>query len=171
VIRKACVGVAREFEELSSLCEVENNIAARLWASRQYRGPDLTGRRGSFTRSSLLCCYRPDSQRWRNFTVTHSHIYDFSPLSARRYCIALVTRARRDESRRTIPKCPGKHQWLHLALAGLPNDMKVKADPKTGVVENTVDELRARTTWPPGLVITTPRKLHLRSVVKIVKAT
>jgi len=46
-----------------------------------------------------------------------------------------VTRARRDESRRTIPKCPGKHQWLHLALAGLPNDMKVKADPKTGVVE------------------------------------
>jgi hypothetical protein len=30
---------------------------------------------------------------------------------------------------------PGKHQWLHLALAGLPNDMKVKADPKTGVVE------------------------------------
>jgi hypothetical protein len=49
--------------------------------------------------------------------------------------------------------------------------MKVKADPKTGVVENTVDELRARTTWPPGLVITTPRKLHLRSVVKIGKAT
>jgi len=41
VIRKARAGVAREFEELSSLCEVENNIAARLWASRQYRGPDL----------------------------------------------------------------------------------------------------------------------------------
>jgi len=60
---------------------------------------------------------------------------------------------------------------LQLALAGLPNDMKVKADPNTGVVENTVDELRARTTWPPGLVITTPRKLNLKSVVKIGKAT
>jgi hypothetical protein len=64
---------------------------------------------------------------------------------------------------------PASINELHLALAGLPNDMKVKADPKTGVVENTVDELRARTTWPPGLVITTPRKLHLRSVVKIVR--
>ena len=43
--------------------KVKINIAARLRASRQYQGPDLTGRRGSFTRSSLLCCYRPDSQR------------------------------------------------------------------------------------------------------------
>jgi hypothetical protein len=42
--------------------KVTINIAARLRASRQYQGPDLTGRRGSFTRSSLLCCYRPDSQ-------------------------------------------------------------------------------------------------------------
>jgi len=66
---------------------------------------------------------------------------------------------------------PASINELHLALAGLPNDMKVKAHPKTGVVENTVDELRARTTWPPSLVITTPRKLHLRSVVKIGKAT
>src|SRR5262249_40370443 len=35
--------------------EVKINIAARLRASRQYQGLDLTGRRGSFTRSSLLC--------------------------------------------------------------------------------------------------------------------
>ena len=42
--------------------KVKINIAARLRASRQYQGPDLTGRRGSFTRSSLLCYYRPDSQ-------------------------------------------------------------------------------------------------------------
>jgi hypothetical protein len=34
--------------------KVKINIAARLRASRQYQGPDLTGRRGSFTRSSLL---------------------------------------------------------------------------------------------------------------------
>ena len=42
--------------------KVKTNIAARLRASRQYQGPDLTGRRGSFTRSSLLYYYRPDSQ-------------------------------------------------------------------------------------------------------------
>src|SRR5262249_34903339 len=35
------------------LIKIEN-IAARLRASRQCQGPDLTGRRGSFTRSSLL---------------------------------------------------------------------------------------------------------------------
>ena len=34
--------------------EVKINIAARLRAPRQYRDLDLTGRRGSFTRSSLL---------------------------------------------------------------------------------------------------------------------
>lgn len=66
---------------------------------------------------------------------------------------------------------PASIDELQLALAGLPNDMKVKADPETGVIESTVDELRARTTWPPGLVITTPRKLHQKSVVKINRAT
>jgi hypothetical protein len=65
---------------------------------------------------------------------------------------------------------PANVHELLLALAGLPIDMKVKADPETGVFEKTVDELRARTTWPPGLVLTTPRKLHPKSVVKISKA-
>jgi hypothetical protein len=49
--------------------------------------------------------------------------------------------------------------------------MKVKADPETGVSEKTVDELIARTNWPPGMVVTTPRKLKPRSVVKISKRT
>jgi len=65
---------------------------------------------------------------------------------------------------------PANVHELLLALAGLPIDMKVKADSETGVFEKTVDELRARTTWPPGLVLTTPRKLHPKSVVKISKA-
>ena len=73
-----------------------------------------------------------------------------------------------DELFRNVPT--NIHE-LHLALAGLPNDMKVKADRETGVSEKTVEELRARTTWPPGLVVTTPRKLHPKSVVKISKAT
>lgn len=66
---------------------------------------------------------------------------------------------------------PANLPELHLALAGLPNDMKVKADPETGVFEKTVDELRARTIWQRGLALTTPRKLHPKSVVKISKAT
>ena len=66
---------------------------------------------------------------------------------------------------------PANIHELHLALAGLPKDMKVKADPETGIFEKTVDELRARETWPPGLVLTTPRKLQPKSVVKISKTT
>jgi hypothetical protein len=70
-----------------------------------------------------------------------------------------------------IRNVPGNIHELRLALAGLPNDMKVIADPETGVFEKTVDELLARTTWPRGSVVTTPRKLHPRSVVKISKQT
>ena len=70
-----------------------------------------------------------------------------------------------------IRNIPANIHELRLALAGLPNDMKVIAHPETGVFEKTVDELRARTTWPPGLVITTPRKLDPKSVVKISKPT
>ena len=56
---------------------------------------------------------------------------------------------------------------LYLALAGLPKDMKVKAGAETGASEKTVDELWARTTWPLGLVITTPRKLRPLLVLDI----
>lgn len=66
---------------------------------------------------------------------------------------------------------PANIHELRLALAGLPEDMKVKAHSETGISEKTVDELRLRTTWPPGLVVTIPRKLHPRSVVKISKGT
>jgi hypothetical protein len=70
-----------------------------------------------------------------------------------------------------IRSVPANIHELRLALAGLPNDMKVIAHPKTGVFEKTVDELLARTAWPPGLLITTPRELHPKSVVKISKPT
>jgi hypothetical protein len=66
---------------------------------------------------------------------------------------------------------PANIHELRLALAGLPTDMEVKADAETGVSEKTVDELLARTTWPPGLVVTMPCKLRPRSVVKISRAT
>ena len=60
---------------------------------------------------------------------------------------------------------------LHLALAGLPENIKVKAHSETGVSEKTVHELRARRTWPAGLMVTTPRKLKPKSVVKVSKVT
>ena len=75
---------------------------------------------------------------------------------------------KQDELFRNIPA--NVHE-LRLALAGLPQDMKVLAEPEPGVSESTVEELFARTTWPPDLVVTTPRKLHPKSVVKISKAT
>jgi len=67
---------------------------------------------------------------------------------------------------------PANIHELHLALAGLPKDTKVKATPETGVSEKTIEELRARTTWPPGLVVTRPppRELRRKSFVKISKA-
>ena len=70
-----------------------------------------------------------------------------------------------------IRNVPANIHDLHLALAGLPENMKVKANSETGVSEQTVHELRARTTWPAGLMVTTPRKLKPKSVVKISKAT
>jgi hypothetical protein len=66
---------------------------------------------------------------------------------------------------------PANVHELRLALAGLPQDMTVLAEPETGVSQSTVEELFARTTWPPDLVVTTPRKLHPKSVVKISKGT
>ena len=74
---------------------------------------------------------------------------------------------KRDELFRNVPA--NIHE-LQLALAGLPQDMKVLAAFDTGVSESTVEELLARTTWPSDLVVTTPRKLQPKSVVKITKA-
>jgi hypothetical protein len=74
---------------------------------------------------------------------------------------------KRDELFRNVPA--NIHE-LRLALAGLPQDMKVLADSETGVSENSIEALCARTTWPSDLVVTTPRKLHPKSVVKISKA-
>ena len=70
-----------------------------------------------------------------------------------------------------VRNVPANIHDLHLALAGLPKNMKVKAHSDAGVSEKTVNELRARTTWPAGLVVMTPRKLKPKSVVKISKAT
>jgi hypothetical protein len=73
---------------------------------------------------------------------------------------------KRDDLFRNVPA--NVHE-LRLALVGLPQDMKVLAESETGVLESTVE--CTRTTWPPDLVVTTPRKLHPKSVVKVSKVT
>ena len=65
---------------------------------------------------------------------------------------------------------PANIHELRLALAGLPENMKIIADSETGVSEKTVEELRGRTAWPPSVVITTPRTLRPKSVLKISRA-
>jgi hypothetical protein len=47
---------------------------------------------------------------------------------------------------------------LEIALGGLPNSMRVEADPDVGVSAKTVGELRHATTWPENLAITTPHE-------------
>ena len=69
-----------------------------------------------------------------------------------------------------VRNVPANIHELRLALAGLPKNTNVKAHFETGVSEKIVDELRARATWPAGLVLTTPRELKPKSVVKISKA-
>ena len=60
---------------------------------------------------------------------------------------------------------------LHIALGGLPDKMRVEADPDIGVPAKTVGELRKVTAWPENWVITTPQGRHPESAVKISKAS
>jgi hypothetical protein len=52
---------------------------------------------------------------------------------------------------------------LHIALAGLPNKMRVEADAGVGVSAKTVADLRKLATWPENLVITPGREPIARS--------
>jgi hypothetical protein len=58
---------------------------------------------------------------------------------------------------------------LHQILQDQPGDRRVEADEDTGITEKTVDELRARTTWPGDLVVTVPRENYPEAVLKISK--
>ena len=59
---------------------------------------------------------------------------------------------------------------LHIALGGLPDKMRVEADPDLGVSAKTVGELRKVTAWPENLAVTTPQERHAESVIKVSKA-
>ena len=60
---------------------------------------------------------------------------------------------------------------LRHILDDQPGDRKVEADPNTGIIEKTVDELRARGAWPSGLVVITPRENYHESTVQIIKSS
>jgi hypothetical protein len=57
------------------------------------------------------------------------------------------------------------------ALLRQPDERGVEADSDTGITEKTVGELRRRTFWPGGLVLTIPRENYPELVVRISKAT
>jgi hypothetical protein len=60
---------------------------------------------------------------------------------------------------------------LHIALGGLPGNMRIELEPGVTVSAKTVGELRKITSWPENLVITTPQERHSESVVKLTKAS
>jgi hypothetical protein len=60
---------------------------------------------------------------------------------------------------------------LHIALGGLPGQMRIEAEPGVAVSAKTVDELRKVTSWPENLVIITPQEHYAESVVKVSKVS
>ena len=60
---------------------------------------------------------------------------------------------------------------LDIALAGLPDQTQVNAEPGIGVSAKTVGELRKLTAWPESLAITIPQGRHSIQVSKPSVAT
>jgi hypothetical protein len=56
---------------------------------------------------------------------------------------------------------------LQVALAGLPDRMKVEADPDVHVNAKTVGELRKVPSWPEGFVVATPPAGYPGSIVRL----
>jgi hypothetical protein len=66
---------------------------------------------------------------------------------------------------------PKSNAALTVALGGLPEQMRVEADPDIGVSATTVGQLRQITVWPDNLVITTPQVVYAESVVRVTKVS
>jgi hypothetical protein len=60
---------------------------------------------------------------------------------------------------------------LHIALAGLPDEMRVAVDPDIGMAVGTVGNLRKLTAWPDNLAVNTPLERYPESTVKVSKAS
>ena len=82
--------------------------------------------------------------------------------------VAIDTRAVREVLMRYKPKNVAA---LHIALAGLPDKMRVEVDPDIGMSAKTVAELRNVTAWPENFVIATPQERYPENAVRVSKAT
>ncbi len=60
---------------------------------------------------------------------------------------------------------------LQIALGGLPERMRVEADPDTPLAAKTVGQLRKLDTWPDNLVLTVPEQYQAAGCVRIGKAS
>jgi hypothetical protein len=60
---------------------------------------------------------------------------------------------------------------LQVALAGLPESMRVEVDPETGVHARTVGELRKLADWPGNLAVATPQEPHRGDSVRVTHAS
>jgi len=60
---------------------------------------------------------------------------------------------------------------LQIALGGLPDKMRVEADPGIGVSAKSVGELRKLAAWPENLAVITPQDRDPENAVKVSKAT
>lgn len=60
---------------------------------------------------------------------------------------------------------------LHIALAGLPDKMRVEADPDIALSAKTVGELRNARDWPENYVVATPQQGDPRNAVRVSKAS
>jgi hypothetical protein len=66
---------------------------------------------------------------------------------------------------------PKSRAALHIALGGLPEEMRVEVDSDIQVSANTVGELREMTVWPENLVIKTPQERNAESAIKVSKVS
>jgi hypothetical protein len=66
---------------------------------------------------------------------------------------------------------PKSSAALHVALGGLPAQMRVEVDSGVELSAKTVAELRKVTAWPENLAITTPQERYPESAVRVSKIT
>jgi len=60
---------------------------------------------------------------------------------------------------------------LHIALGGLPAQIRVEVDPEIEVSAKPVGELRKVTAWPENLAVTKPQGRDRGSLVKVSRAS
>jgi hypothetical protein len=64
---------------------------------------------------------------------------------------------------------PKSSAALHIALGGLPTQMRVEVEPGIELSAKTVGELRKVTAWPENLAVTTPQDRNAGNCVTVSK--